>query len=230
MWLLMNKFIPRHYYILYNLYESYIDSLLKLYFSFIDPIHRYFKFVDGREMRRSLKTWSKQLNWKGEMNKHEWKASKATGERVERYTRKSLLSRKYIKIKFTALLRKQKRKKKKGKTFQIFKNDPFKNYENYFHCFASRKMWYIVLSQSFFPPCCNKKDTYIFIPPHYKIISIATTRYFIITNIFEGKQIPLKSTLMESEILLSAKWRRCIMNKRGNKNASQWINTFVGSN
>lgn len=71
MWLLMNKFIPRHYYILYNLYESYIDSLLKLYFSFIDPIHRYFKFVDGREMRRSLKTWSKQLNWKGEMNKHE---------------------------------------------------------------------------------------------------------------------------------------------------------------
>lgn len=38
MWLLMNKFIPRHYYILYNLYESYIDSLLKLYFSFIDPI------------------------------------------------------------------------------------------------------------------------------------------------------------------------------------------------
>lgn len=56
------------------------------------------------------------------MNKHEWKASKATGERVERYTRKSLLSRKYIKIKFTALLRKQKRKKKKKeKRFKFLK-------------------------------------------------------------------------------------------------------------
>lgn len=55
------------------------------------------------------------------MNKHEWKASKATGERVERYTRKSLLSRKYIKIKFTALLRKQKRKKKEEKRFKFLK-------------------------------------------------------------------------------------------------------------
>lgn len=56
------------------------------------------------------------------MNKHKWKASKATGQRVERYTRKSLLSRKYIKIKFTALLRKQKRKKKKKeKRFKFLK-------------------------------------------------------------------------------------------------------------
>lgn len=31
---------------------------------------------------------------------------------------------------------------------------------------------------------------------------------------------------MESGILLSAKWRHCIMNKRANKNANQWINTI----
>lgn len=64
---------------------------------------------------RSLKTSSKQLNWKGGMNKHDEKLRK---QRVKRYTEKPTFTKKYIKIKFAALLRK---KKKKEKRFKFFK-------------------------------------------------------------------------------------------------------------
>lgn len=63
---------------------------------------------------RSLKTSSKQLNWKGGMNKHDEKLRK---QRVKRYTEKPTFTKKYIKIKFAALLRKKKKRKKNVSNF-----------------------------------------------------------------------------------------------------------------